>query len=206
MKKKLDLQHYKLHFQNKLERQGECLIYMGGKNPKGYGQFSNPWTISAHRFSWIAEKCPIPKGLMVLHNCDMPSCCEITHLRLGTAKENTADMISRGRAKGAKNPLKGENNPVSKITDQQAIEIAQLISQGLTGIQISKKLNISLWIVQDIRCKRTWKHLNFTIPKKKEYKKNCLICGTEFRLAFFEYEKSKYCKYECYWTSMKKKQ
>jgi hypothetical protein len=176
---------------------------MGGRNSKGYGQFTSPYETAAHRFAWFAEYGEIPKGLMVLHNCDSPPCCEITHLRLGTAKENTADMVNRGRATGAKNPLKGECNPQSKITDQQAIEIAKLISEGKTGTQISKQLNVSVWIVNDIRCRKTWTHIEFTIPEKKQYKKNCLICSAEFKTKPYEYEKSKYCSYECYWKSMK---
>lgn len=203
-KKKFDLEHYKKHFKTKLHKNGDCLYFMGSRNPKGYGQFSSPYETAAHRFAWFSEYGAIPKGLMVLHNCDSPPCCEISHLRLGTAKENTQDMIDRNRPRGPKNSPIGENNAASKITDQQAQEIAKLISQGRTGPEISKHLNVSLWIVNDIRCRKNRKYLEFTVPKKKEYKKNCLICTTEFKTKPYEFEKSKYCSHKCYSRSLEK--
>lgn len=204
-KKKFDLEHYKTHFKTKLEKHGDCLYFMGSRNPKGYGQFVSPYETVAHRFAWFAEYGEIPKGLMVLHDCDSPPCCEIRHLRLGTAKENTQDMVSRGRAIGPRNPLKGEKNHRAKIKEEDAQKIVKLISEGYTTPQISQKLNISNHIINDIRSRKTWNHLEFTIPTKKEYKKNCLMCGIEFRLAYFEYEKSKYCSRRCYHESMQGK-
>lgn len=40
------------------------------------------------------------KDLFVLHSCDNPPCCNPNHLRTGTAKDNSNDMIERGRFVG----------------------------------------------------------------------------------------------------------
>jgi HNH endonuclease len=51
-----------------------------------------------HRVVWIALHGD-PGKLKVLHTCDNPPCCNPRHLFLGTPKDNTDDMISKGRAR-----------------------------------------------------------------------------------------------------------
>ena len=78
---------------------GDCWIWQGNKNPKGYGCTHLPKgeKILAHRASYIAFCGPIPKGKFVCHICDTPSCVNPKHLFIATAQENTDDMIKKGR-------------------------------------------------------------------------------------------------------------
>lgn len=77
---------------------GGCLKWTGGTTKAGYGKATlNYKTISAHRLAWIFTNGKIRRGLQVLHRCDNPLCIEPTHLFLGTAKENQADKIRKGR-------------------------------------------------------------------------------------------------------------
>lgn len=66
----------------------------------GYGKlYSGQTIIRAHRFAYELAKGPIPQGLIVRHICDNPPCCNPGHLVVGTMKENTQDMMRRGRSK-----------------------------------------------------------------------------------------------------------
>lgn len=60
----------------------------------GYGQFKGK---RAHRLSYEAFKGPIPDGLFVCHKCDVPACCNPDHLFVGTASDNSLDMVKKGR-------------------------------------------------------------------------------------------------------------
>jgi len=77
-----------------------CRLWQGGLNPDGYGLIRHKGPkISVHRAAWIAFKGPIPKGLCVLHKCDVRHCIEEEHLFLGTCSDNTKDAVSKGRQK-----------------------------------------------------------------------------------------------------------
>lgn len=52
---------------------------------------------AAHRVAYRLAKGKIPDGLWILHSCHNRRCVNPAHLRAGTPKENTQDMISSGR-------------------------------------------------------------------------------------------------------------
>lgn len=55
---------------------------------------------TAYRISWmIYHKKDIPKGMVIMHLCDQPFCCNPNHLQLGTYKQNSDDMVKKGRSK-----------------------------------------------------------------------------------------------------------
>lgn len=62
----------------------------------GYGCFSlNGRGISAHRFSYMYFKGPIPEGLHIDHLCKNRRCCNPSHLEAVTQQENS--RRSRGK-------------------------------------------------------------------------------------------------------------
>lgn len=80
-----------------------CWNWTAAVRGAGYGAFLvNQKNYGAHRFSYLLTKGEIPKGLCVLHACDNRRCVNPAHLSLGTNKDNTADMISKGRGKEQK--------------------------------------------------------------------------------------------------------
>lgn len=69
---------------------GDCLIWTGGKSPKGYGWIStgNDQKMPAHRYAWERANGPIPDGMLIDHTCWTKSCVNVKHLRLATLSEN----------------------------------------------------------------------------------------------------------------------
>jgi hypothetical protein len=81
-----------------------CIVWTGASDRSGYGiitvapDFSPPRrTWLAHRVSWTLSNGPIPDGLVVCHRCDNPPCCNPEHLFVGTHKQNSEDMVAKGR-------------------------------------------------------------------------------------------------------------
>ena len=57
---------------------------------------------AVHRMAWEVAHGPIPDGLIVMHTCDNPPCCNPEHLKLGTHGDNNRDRIEKGRGPGAR--------------------------------------------------------------------------------------------------------
>lgn len=80
-----------------------CWPWEGAFTPRGYGKISEGGegggTLLAHRVSYTLYVGPIPAHLKVRHTCDHTWCVNPSHLRVGTQKDNIADMLERHRAK-----------------------------------------------------------------------------------------------------------
>lgn len=82
-----------------------CWLYMGFRKWDGYGWLNRhiedkPRWLTAHRYAWILTHGAPAEGMHILHECDIPACCNPEHLQLGTHKENMADMAAKGRSNG----------------------------------------------------------------------------------------------------------
>lgn len=150
---------YILDFESKILKSG-CWWFKGAKNQKGYGVFKNPWERAAHRFSWCIYCGEIPKGMLVCHHCDNPSCVNPKHLFLGTPQDNSSDMVRKKRSIKGRIGMRGELNPATKITEATAREIISLLKKKMTCPDIVKALHVSRDIVYDIKRKKTWGHLH----------------------------------------------
>jgi len=65
--------------------------------------------VTAARYSYELFVGPIPEGRDVCHHCDNPRCVRPDHLFTGTAKDNVADMVRKGRHRGR------ERHPMAKL-------------------------------------------------------------------------------------------
>lgn len=72
------------------DRRGECLIWTGTVDGRGYGQLMvDGRRMNAHAYAWVRSRGPIPSGVVIDHrfHCDT-GCVEVAHLRLATREEN----------------------------------------------------------------------------------------------------------------------
>jgi hypothetical protein len=73
----------------------DCVIWPGALNSKGYPMYRNQYM---HRAVYLMVYGHIPIGMQVCHTCDKPACIDATHLWLGTPKQNSEDMVAKGRS------------------------------------------------------------------------------------------------------------
>jgi hypothetical protein len=76
-----------------------CWLWERSVAGKGYGVMRVRGTqVYAHRMSALVLAGLQTAGMVVMHRCDVPACCNPDHLSVGTCQENHNDMWSKGRA------------------------------------------------------------------------------------------------------------
>ena len=116
------------------DKTNKCWIYTGGINSTGRGMFwLNGKTQKAHRVAWVIKNGHIPRNKYVLHKCDNGKCVNPEHLFLGSLKDNSQDMIKKGRHVGN-----------TKIFKKEAIKIREEYKFGkLNGRELAKKYKVT---------------------------------------------------------------
>lgn len=92
-------------------RDGDCLIWQGAQNSRGYGSVTNGHggSMLAHRKVWESVNGPIPEGLTIDHLCMTPLCLNVEHMEVVTRAENARrGCAARTHCKYG-HPLSGEN-------------------------------------------------------------------------------------------------
>lgn len=141
-----------------------CWIWLATTDPRSdhmsYGKF---WindlkkSIGAHRASWNIYMGPIPSGMIVLHRCDVPCCVNPNHLFLGTNKDNTKDMMTKGRDWLCRQSRRGGRSNFSKLTTEKVIEIRR---DNRPQREIAFDFGITQSAVSLIKRRKNWKHVN----------------------------------------------
>ncbi len=139
------------------DKPDECWEWQGCRGPQGYGELKiHSNTKRAHRTAWQLNAGREPlEGLLILHHCDNPPCCNPSHLYEGTHQNNSDDMKMRDRY----NPAIGERNGQAKLTEDKVRYIKQQLKKGTPVFIISDKVEISQSVVFSIRRGNTWKHI-----------------------------------------------
>lgn len=160
--KKCYAQHYfpslEERLWNRVVKTQDCWEWQGKKLPRGYGLIragrgKERTMLLVHRLSWeFSNKMSVPKGLWVLHRCDNPSCVNPDHLFIGTPKDNSQDMIRKGR-QGTKTNY-GEKNGSSKLTQAQVDEIRNRLD--IKPSLFAHKYGVSKNCIYRIRNNQNW--------------------------------------------------
>lgn len=134
-----------------VDKGGECWLWTGGTNypPKDYGHLKvEGRTVLAHRFSYELHKGPVPDGMSVCHSCDTPRCVNPNHLWVGTAADNSADMLAKGR----------HTIHAAKLTPAEVRTIRRLRSEkGYTYEALGERFGVSGVAIRYAVTRKTWK-------------------------------------------------
>ncbi len=138
-----------------------CLVWTGC-NIHGYGRVTIGGKLfSSHRVAWEIANGPIPDGQVVRHKCDNPPCVNPEHLELGTYKENSGDMVARGRSNGPR----GERSGNAVLTLKNVSVIKQhLIAGTKTQAELARTYDCSVSAINAIRLNITWRCVSPLIP------------------------------------------
>ena len=112
-------------------------------------------TMFAHCYFWMVHhKREIPDGFVIRHLCvGSRSCCEPTHLEIGTQRQNMfEDKLRDGTLQH------GEKHHSTKLTNQTALAIFQSKGSG-TRAERAVKFGVSPYVVKKIDSGETWSHV-----------------------------------------------
>lgn len=128
-----------------------CIEWNGCTDRHGYGTMI--WKrqpARTHRKAWEAHKGAIPKGSYVCHHCDNRLCLNPDHLFLGTARENSADMVTKGRSS------RGERSGHAKLTTENVLSIR---ASGEGNQVLADRYGVSNAAIWQARNRYTWRHV-----------------------------------------------
>jgi len=150
------------------KRDDGCWLWTGTINEWGYGTVGyHRRIVGAHRLAWELKHGSIPKGLFVCHKCDVPACCNPSHLFLGTPKDNSQDSARKGRWTPrptdhlhlVKFPPKGERNGRAKLTADDVRIIRYAHAHGRTQKALAERYGVKPVTIQAITSRRNWTHI-----------------------------------------------
>lgn len=104
----------------------------------------------AHRFAYSLQNGPIPDNALVCHACDNRLCVRASHLFIGTALGNSADMRRKGRNKP------GIQRYNAKLTDDA---VRQIRASTDTLAVLSRRYGVSGGHLSMIKRGLKWTHI-----------------------------------------------
>ena len=152
-------------FWPRVDKSAACWLWTGTLNHYGYGVLKVGGragrVLTTHRIAFELAHGPIPDGMRVLHKCDVPRCVNPAHLYLGTAADNTRDMMERGRHGWVRHPesvARGEQQQ-HKVTsaDVRAIRIGH--AAGLSLGALACQYGVSKQHIRRIVDRLVWRHV-----------------------------------------------
>jgi hypothetical protein len=136
---------------------GPCYLWTGRLSVSGgYGAFkAGGKDVPAHRFAWELENGPMPAHLKACHHCDNRPCVRESHIYAGTDKDNSQDMMRRGR--WVRVSRAGERNGRAKLTLQKVEAIRGARPKGRAEqMAFARECGVSLGTIRNVLSGRIW--------------------------------------------------
>ncbi len=140
-----------------------CILWTGTLTDQGYGKIGKlkcvkhlgaTTAFKAHQLTYTLYHGPYDRSKMLCHTCHNRNCINVSHLYLGTAKDNCRDMWEAGRANyesrfGTKNSR--------KLTPEQVIEVRRLLKDTDMFLKdIGNLFGVTKHCIYRIKTGKTW--------------------------------------------------
>lgn len=124
---------------------GDCWVWNSTKMTSGHGRISYRGKYYlAHRLAWCLFKKHIAKGRVVSQKCKNCSCINPQHLFLKSQRIY---------------PKREEGRPLRVLTEENVLEIRELIKQNLSKSVIAKRFGICYSHVSAIKSRKVWRNI-----------------------------------------------
>lgn len=181
------------NFLSKIDRSGgpdACWPWQGGIFKDGYGmatvtrkrvvrggKIAGNSPVRANRLAYFIANDVDPDEKCVCHSCDdryaigditYRRCCNPAHLWLGTIRENSLDMVAKGRASSGERHFSrrhpelvphGEQMGCAKLTEDQVREIRHTPCSSVSSSEFASRFGVSAILVRKIRAGKLWRHV-----------------------------------------------
>jgi hypothetical protein len=135
-----------------------CWLWTGAKSDDGYGVVSTKQhrLVKAHRLAWERAHGAVPRGLYVLHRCDVRLCVNPDHLFIGDHAANMRDAANKGRlnVQIRATELREKRRANASLTVDQVMEIQRSRD---THAALGRRFGVTKGAIWQIRAGRTWK-------------------------------------------------
>lgn len=92
--------------------------------------------------------------MCVLHRCDVRACIRPDHLWLGTKRDNSEDMLRKGRSVGP--DVAGELHGEAKLTEAN---VRVIRGSREMGISLAARFGVSPSLISLVRRRKAWTHI-----------------------------------------------
>ena len=141
-----------------VKNENGCLIWKGTMNAYGYGvitrQINPRIRIQAHR---LLKELEIGRSLtdseVAMHTCDTKACVNPEHIKLGSHKDNSADMVQKGRQQ------RWEHHGRAKLKREDIPIIRERYKAGKRQLELAEEFGVSRSQIGFIVSNKEWKDL-----------------------------------------------
>lgn len=144
------------NFWKQVDKTDTCWLWTGWLDKDGYGKYASG---RAHRYAYEITCGPIPRGMMILHKCDVRNCVRPDHLWIGDNKANMADMVAKGRQSRAPKHIGPREKPPGRLDPDKVRRIRALTAEGYSTYQLAREFGVSAGAIRHVVAGITWAHV-----------------------------------------------